>query len=80
MKKNNVYYKKGDNVCLKKVGTHRFDNQIEVVFDLIDGSIYGLDDEHFSAEDGSYRFKNIPITDSPLLIMFGGFDTDEGTK
>ena len=38
MKKNNVYYKKGDNVCLKKVGTHRFDNQIEVVFDLIDGS------------------------------------------
>ena len=48
--------------------------------DVIDGSIYGLDDEHFSAEDGSYRFKNIPITDSPLLIMFGGFDTDEGTK
>lgn len=41
--------------------------------DMLDGSIYELDENHFMLEDGYYRFKNIPITDSPILITFGGF-------
>ena len=43
------------------------------LIDMLDGSIYELDSEHFVIEDGYYRFKNIPITDSPLLITFGDF-------
>lgn len=46
------------------------------LFDMLDGSIYHLDDAHFCMEDGCYRFKNIPVTDSPLLITFGDFYTD----
>lgn len=41
--------------------------------DMLDGSIYELDDKHFSVEEGYYRFKNVPITDSPILIMLGDF-------
>ena len=41
--------------------------------DLLDGSIYALDDKHFILEDGYYRFINVPITDSPLMITFGDF-------
>ena len=43
------------------------------LIDLLDGSIYELDSNHFTIEDGYYKFTNVPITDSPLLITFGDF-------
>ena len=44
-----------------------------VLIDMLDGSIYELDEKHFTHENGCYRFKNVPITDSPILIKFGEF-------
>lgn len=43
------------------------------LFDMFDGTMYELDERHFMIEDGYYRFKNVPITDSPILITFGEF-------
>ena len=41
--------------------------------DLLDGSVYALDEPHFALEDGHYCFHNVPITDAPILITFGDF-------
>lgn len=43
------------------------------LYDMLSGDIYELDNAHFAAEDGYLRFKNIPITDSPILITIGDF-------
>lgn len=40
--------------------------------DMLDGSVYDLGD-HFIEEDDCYYFKNVPVTDSPILITFGNF-------
>ena len=41
--------------------------------DMATGDIYEIDEKHLLEEDGWYHFKNLPITDSPLLITFGNF-------
>lgn len=41
--------------------------------DLADGTVYELDEKHMFIEDGWLRFKNIPITDSPLMLDFNNF-------
>ena len=52
----------------------KMNNSLNVkLIDLLDGSIYELDSNHFTIEDGYYKFTNVPITDSPLLITFGDF-------
>lgn len=43
------------------------------LIDLLDGSIYQLNDQQVALVDGKYYFRNVPITDSPLLIQFGNF-------
>ena len=40
--------------------------------DLLDGSIYDCEG-HYEVENGTYIFKNVPLTDSPLLITIGDF-------
>ena len=43
------------------------------LIDMLDGSIYELDYEHFSADEDYFYFHRMPLTDSPLLISFGNF-------
>lgn len=46
----------------------------EVKFiDMISGDIYELDEKHFIKEDNCCYFKEMPITDAPVLITIGGF-------
>ena len=59
-----------------KIKSEDVKRDVELI-DMLDGSIYELDENHFMMEDGYYRFKNVPITDSPILIIFGGFNIDE---
>ena len=40
--------------------------------DLLDGSIYDCEG-HYEEENGTYTFKNVPLTDSALLITIGDF-------
>ena len=41
--------------------------------DMMSGTIYELDERNLILEDGYYYFKNIPITDSPIMISFNNF-------
>lgn len=41
------------------------------LINMLNGEIYELDETHFVVEDGYYSFKNVPITDSPILITIG---------
>ena len=59
-----------------KIKSEDVKRDVELI-DMLDGSIYELDENHFMMEDGYYRFKNVPITDSPILIIFGGFNIDK---
>ena len=41
------------------------------ICDLRDGSLYSLPDDMIEdMQDGGVRLKNIPLTDSPLAILF----------
>lgn len=44
-----------------------------VLIDMTDGSIYELDEQHCIRENDRWHFKNLPITDVPLLLSFDGF-------
>ena len=63
-------------------GTVSFDiygenNDIRLI-DLSDGSIYRLSDEMLSdAGSGKLELKNLPITDTPMLLTFGAFADEE---
>lgn len=43
------------------------------LIDMFDGSIYEIDGEHMYKEGEYLRFKNLPITDSPLMININSF-------
>lgn len=43
------------------------------IVNMLNGNIYELDEQHFYLENGYYYFKNIPITDTPILLDIGGF-------
>jgi hypothetical protein len=63
-------------------GTVSFDiygesNDIRLI-DLSDGSIYRLRDEMLSdAGSGKLELRNLPITDTPMLLTFGAFAEEE---
>lgn len=68
----NILTETYDGECSFKISAEKVSGEVRLV-DMLDGSIYELDEKHFTIEDGYYRFKNIPIKDSPLLITFGEF-------
>ena len=41
--------------------------------DLKDGAVYDFEKNSVVIENGVYHFKNIPVKDYPLLIVFGDF-------
>ena len=43
------------------------------LIDPTDGSVYGLDGLFEDLGNGLYKFENIPIKDTPLIIIFGDF-------
>ena len=44
------------------------------LIDVMDGSIYELPNEIVTRDEfGTYRFKNLPIKDTPMLLEFGKF-------
>lgn len=45
-----------------------------MLVDLMDGAVYALPEAMLDRGDGEIRgLKNLPLTDSPLLLAFGGF-------
>ena len=55
-----------------KISAEYVKGDVELI-DMLDGSIYKLDKTRHYIEDGYYVFNNVPITDSPLILTFGGF-------
>lgn len=61
-----------DGEAYFKIKKENLSNKISIV-DMLDGSIYELDEEHFMEDEVYFNFNKLPLTDSPILITFGDF-------
>ena len=72
------YWKKADILTETYNGETSFELKVDnlngkvMLTDLLDGTVYDCEG-HYEVENGTYIFKNVPLTDSPLLITIGDF-------